>query len=55
MLENNQAVGYMIMAAKDLRLDYETIKALKNKMLDNIETWTEEMADDTYDQFNSNR
>lgn len=51
MLEKTQAIGYMIMSAKDLNLDKETIKKLEKQMADNIDTWTEEFADAEYDRF----
>ncbi|SNR96121.1 hypothetical protein SAMN05446037_1002110 [Anaerovirgula multivorans] len=50
-MEKTQAIGYMIMAAKDMGLDKETINKLKIKMEENIDTWTEEFADSEYEGF----
>lgn len=49
-MTSTQAIGYAIMAAEDLKLDKETIKKLVNAMENNIEDWTEEFADSTYDK-----
>ena len=51
MLEKNQAIGYMIMAAKYLEIDKETIQKLVINMESDMETWTEEYADSEYDNW----
>ena len=51
MLTKEQTLGYIIMAAKDLDFDRKTIEKLIHKTKANIADWTEEMAEQTYDNF----
>lgn len=51
MLTKEQVFGYIIMTAKDLGFDRKTIEKLLHKTKKNIIDWTEEMAEQTYDNF----
>jgi hypothetical protein len=48
---NAAAIGYAIMAAKNLDLDKETIKQIEAEMKYCMDTWTEERAEDVYRRF----
>ena len=50
-MEKSEAIGYMIMAAIDIGLDKITIKNLKSAMRESIDTYTEQCADQEYDDF----
>lgn len=45
-----QAIGYMILAAKKMKLAPEEIKELIFRMEYEMETWTEEWAEQIYEK-----
>lgn len=47
----DQALGYMIIGAKEMGLSEEVIKELIYKTEDEMETWTEEWAEQRYEKF----
>ncbi len=47
----DQALGYMIIGAKEMGLSEEVIKELIYKTEDKMETWTEEWAEQRYEKF----
>lgn len=51
LLTKEQTFGYIIMAARDLDFDKNDIEKLIIKTKKNIIDWTEEMAEQTYDDF----
>lgn len=50
-IEKTEALGYMIMAAKQLDIDPTVIKALVKNTQQNMGTWTEQAAEAEYDNF----
>lgn len=50
-MNNSAAIGYMILAAKDIELDDETIQKLEQNMRYFMEWTTEEKAAETYTNF----
>jgi len=46
-----QAIGYMILAAKKMELSQEEIKELIYKTENEMETWTKEWAEQIYDKY----
>ena len=46
-----QAIGYLIIAARMLGLNEKEIKDLVYKMEDEMDAWTKETAEQTYDKF----
>lgn len=50
-MTNSAAIGYMILAAKALNLDKDTIKKLERKMYEIMEFKTEEEAEEVYQNF----
>jgi len=50
-MTNAAAIGYMILAAKALKLDKETIKQLEANMEHFMDMRTEEEAEETYNNF----
>lgn len=47
-MNNSAAIGYMILAAKRLGLDVETIKQLDRMMYDMMDVKSEEEAEEVY-------
>lgn len=47
----NQVLGYLIISLEDLGKNEEEIKKIINQMNQNMEVWTEEHAEQTYDEF----
>lgn len=47
-MTNAAAIGYMIRAAKQIKLDDKTIKILEILMLEEMDFHTEEEAEQTY-------
>jgi hypothetical protein len=45
-MDNRQALGYMLLACKDIELDKETIKKLKKAMYFEFDMKTEEEAEE---------
>jgi hypothetical protein len=50
-MTNAAAIGYMIRAAKQAKLDYKTIKELEALMEEQMDFHTEEEAEETYRKF----
>lgn len=50
-MNNGAAIGYMIRAAKQAKLDNKTIKMLEALMLEQMDFHTEEEAEHTYNNF----
>ena len=51
MNTKEQSLGYMIIAAKDIGLDEMTMKKLVLQMSQGMDIWTEEYAEQIYDEF----
>jgi hypothetical protein len=51
IMTNAAAIGYMIRAAKQAKLDYKTIKELEALMEEQMDFHTEEEAEETYRKF----
>jgi len=51
-MTNAAAIGYMIRAAKQAELDHDTIKELEALMKEQMDLYTEEQAEKTYENFN---
>lgn len=47
-MTNAAAIGYMILAAKQLDFDYEMTKCLENLMIQEMDITTEDEAEDVY-------
>lgn len=50
-MTNAAAIGYMILAAKDLNLNKEIIRQLESNMSYFMDMRTEEEAEETYNKF----
>jgi len=50
-MTNAAAIGYMILAAKDLKLDPKIIRQLESNMTYFMDMRTEEQAEETYNKF----
>lgn len=50
-MNNSAAIGYAIMAAKNLDLDKDTIKQLESEMKYCMDMKTEEQAEKVYQRF----
>ena len=50
-MTNAAAIGYMILAAKDLKLDKEVIRQLESNMKYFMDMRTEEEAEEVYNNF----
>ena len=50
-MTNGAAIGYMIMAAKDLEIPTETIRDIQHLMLDKMDFYPEEQAEREYRYF----
>lgn len=50
-MTNGAAIGYMILAAKSLKLDHEIIKELEAEMKDQMDFKSEEQAQKAYQSF----
>ena len=51
MYEKNQMLGYIIISLKNLKYSKEEIKEAIYKIQDNIDTFTEEMAEEVYEKW----
>lgn len=51
----DQALGYLIMAAKKMGLSINEVKKLVYGAEDEMEEWTKEWAEQTYDEFKGNK
>lgn len=51
MLTDTQALGYVILAAQSLRLSEDEISKLVNQIKQEIEVWTEVVADEIYENW----
>jgi len=47
-MTNSAAIGYMILAAKRLEIDFQTIKQLQFEMYEQMDEHTEKEAEDAY-------
>lgn len=50
-MTNAAVIGYMILAAKELKLDKEVIRQLESNMKYFMDMRTEEQAEETYNKF----
>lgn len=50
-MNNREAIGYMLLACKDLKLDKETIIKLRSKMYYHFDVKTEEEAEEQGHRF----
>jgi hypothetical protein len=50
-MNNREAIGYMLLAAKELKLDKETIKKLRSAMYRNFDEKTEGEAEEQGHKF----
>lgn len=50
-MNNSQAIGYMIMAAKSLGMDDKTVKELESEMAYQMDMHAEEEAEQVYMQY----
>jgi len=51
MLSKEQALGYVVLAGKKLKLSEEELKELIYTIEEEMEIWTEEWAEQTYDNW----
>lgn len=51
MLSKEQLMGYVVLAGKKLKLTDEELKDLIYTIEDEMEIWTEEWAEQTYDNW----
>lgn len=47
-MTNGAAIGYMILAAKNLNLERDLIRQLEKEMVHVMDFWTEEEAEEIY-------
>ncbi len=45
-MNNREAIGYMLLACKELKLDAETVKKLRSAMYNQFDVKTEEEAEE---------
>lgn len=46
-----EAMGYMIMGLKELKLEEKDIKKIIHEVAINMDMWTEQVAEEEYDDF----
>jgi len=50
-MTNAAAIGYMIRAARQAKLERETVKELEKLMEEQMDLYTEEEAEEAYERF----
>lgn len=50
-MNNREAIGYMLLACKELKMDKETVKRLRSAMYYQFDTKTEEEAEEQGHQY----